>query len=106
MKTRCVSHEFFLPNFVTNTVKKNQRKIEILCFGKASLRGNVPANTGEKRRNETWGRNITEGRIPGVFEKKKMAASVNGPGDWGQSDHRCQRVEVGLGALLGLQLRL
>lgn len=70
LENKMCYHEFFLPNFVTNTVKKNQRKIEILCFGKASLRGNVPANTGEKRRNETWGRNITERRIPGVFEKK------------------------------------
>lgn len=76
----------------------------MLCFGKASLRGNVPANTGEKR-NETWGRNITERRIPGVFEKK-MAASVNGPGDWGQSDHRMPESGGGVGALLGLQLHL
>lgn len=61
-------------------MKKKQRKIAVLGFGKASLEGNVPANTGKKRRNETWGKNIPEKRIPEVFEEKGVSGS--GAGNW------------------------
>lgn len=81
MKTRHGSHESFLSSFAINTMKKKQRKIAVLSFGKASLEGNVPANTGKKRRNETWGK---------IFQRReflkclrKRAVSGSGAGDWG-----------------------
>lgn len=43
-----------------------------------------------------------EGEFVECLEKKKTA-NVNGPGDWGQSDHK---VPDSRGALLGLQLCL
>lgn len=33
--------------------------------------------------------------------RKKMAASVNGPGDWGQSDHRMPESGGGVGGFVG-----
>lgn len=69
MKTRHVSHDFFLSNFAINSMKKKQRS-QFCALEKLHFKGMFQQTLERREETRHGGKNIPEEKIPEVLEGK------------------------------------